>query len=279
MDTVSYFEGRWHEGNTLMLGTRDHATWLGSLVFDGARAMDGCVPDLDRHCQRVVDSAVAMGLEPDMDAAEVEALCRQAVKKFPDGTPLYIRPMFWGIDGFLLAEGTKFGLTVWELPFPPSRGFKACVARTVRRPAPDMAPTDTKAACLYPNVQRGIREAKSRGFDNGIVKDGLGNIAEFMTANIFIVRDGVVKTPVANGCFLAGITRLRVIELLREDGYTVEETVLKEADVMAADEVFSTGNYTKVSYVTQVEDRHLQEGPVAARAHALYRDFARQHPV
>ncbi len=156
---------------------------------------------------------------------------------------------------------------------PEPTGFSATVSR-FRRPLPETAPLDAKAGCLYPNNGRALLEAKARGFDNAIVCDMLGNVAEFATANIFIVKDGVVKTPVANGTFLAGITRTRVAELLRGDGLEVRECALKPADVLDADEVFSSGNYSKVAPVTRVEDRQLQPGPVTKRARALYWDFA-----
>ena len=89
-----------------------------------------------------------------------------------------------------------------------------------------------------------------------------------------MVKDGVAYTPAANGTFLAGITRARVIALLRQAGVTVVETTLRYADFQAADEIFSTGNYTKVSPVTRLDDRNLQPGPVFQRARALYWEYA-----
>ncbi len=102
----------------------------------------------------------------------------------------------------------------------------------------------------------------------------LGNIAELGTANIFMVKDGVVYTPAANGTYLAGITRMRVIKLLREAGVEVAEATLRYSDFQTADEIFSTGNYTKVSPITRIDERSLQPGPVARRARELYWEFA-----
>ena len=93
------------------------------------------------------------------------------------------------------------------------------------------------------------------------------------------MRDGVVQTPVPNGTFLNGITRQRVMRLLRDDGYSVEETTLTMADVLEADEIFNTGNMGKVMTCVRIEDRELQPGPVYTRARALYFDFAEQTPV
>jgi branched-chain amino acid aminotransferase len=89
-----------------------------------------------------------------------------------------------------------------------------------------------------------------------------------------MARDGEVYTPVPTGCFLNGITRQRVIKLLRGDGVTVNETTLTLEDFEAADEIFATGNAIKVVPIIQFEDRHLQYGPLARRARELYWDFA-----
>jgi branched-chain amino acid aminotransferase len=104
--------------------------------------------------------------------------------------------------------------------------------------------------------------------------DMLGNVAELGTANIFMAKDGVVFTPEANGTYLAGITRARVIGLLRDSGATVVATTLRYSDFQAADEIFSTSNYTKVSPITRIDERILQPGPFYRRARELYWEFA-----
>jgi branched-chain amino acid aminotransferase len=108
--------------------------------------------------------------------------------------------------------------------------------------------------------------------------DMLGNVAELGTANIFMAKDGVVFTPAANGTFLSGITRARVIALMRKAGVTVIEAVLRYSDFQSADEVFSTGNFTKVSPVIRIDDRDLQPGPFYRRARELYWEFAHAGP-
>ena len=140
-------------------------------------------------------------------------------------------------------------------------------------------PTDAKAGCLYPNNGRAILEAKMRGFDNALVLDMLGNVAETATSNIFLVHDGEVVTPAANGTFLSGITRARTIALLAGQGIEVAERMVSVREFMEADEVFSTGNHSKVVPVVRVEDRHLQPGPVAKKARDLYWDYAHSTPT
>jgi branched-chain amino acid aminotransferase len=145
-----------------------------------------------------------------------------------------------------------------------------------RRPTIECMPTDAKAGCLYPNNGRAILEAQSRGFDNALVRDMLGNIAETGTANVFIVKDGVVMTPVPNRTFLNGITRQRVIGLLREAGVTVHEITLTVDDFREAEEIFSTGNISKVVPVIGFDCNALQFGPIARKARQLYWDWAKR---
>src|SRR5690606_35547598 len=90
--TWTYYDGRWQEGDVRILGAASHATWLGSLVFDGARLFEGVAPDLDLHSARVNESARALGLEPRLSAGDIEALTREGLKKFSPGTDVYIRP-------------------------------------------------------------------------------------------------------------------------------------------------------------------------------------------
>jgi branched-chain amino acid aminotransferase len=113
-----------------------------------------------------------------------------------------------------------------------------------------------------------------RGFGNCLMLDMLGNVAELANANVFMVKHGVVHTPVANGTFLDGITRRRVIALLRQDGVEVVERTLRYADFAAADEIFSTGNFQKVAPVTAIDGRELGVGAMTLRARQLYWAFA-----
>jgi branched-chain amino acid aminotransferase len=276
--TWTWIDGDWHEGNVPIMGSRTHATWLGSSVFDGARSFEGVMPDLDRHCARVNASAGALGLKPTMAVEEIIALAGEGAKRFSDDAALYIRPMYWAEQGGFMSvpadpDSTRFCLCMFETPMPEPTGMTLGIS-PFRRPTIECMPTDAKAGCLYPNNARAVMEAASRGFDNALVRDMLGNVAETAVSNIFMVRDGVVFTPVPNGTFLAGITRRRIIELLREHGTEVHETTLTVADFMAADEMFSTGNYSKVVPVTGLEERTLQPGPVGDLARRLYWEWA-----
>ena len=117
-------------------------------------------------------------------------------------------------------------------------------------------------------------ECRANGYDNCLLTDMLGNVAELATANVFMVKDGVVLTPMPNGTFLNGITRQRVLDLMKKDGQAVMEARLTYANFKAADEIFSAGNYGKVQPITRIDDRNLQPGPIYRKARELYRDFA-----
>lgn len=278
--TLTFVDGEWLEGNPGLLGPRSHAIWLGSSVFDGARWFEGLSPDLDRHAARVNASARALGLEPTVTAEEIVRLTNEGLQRFDGGTAVYIRPMYWAEDGGYMGvpadpASTRFCLCLYESPMIASSGFTLGLS-PFRRPTPESAPTLAKAGCLYPNSGRAILEAKARGFDNALIRDAVGNVAETGTSNIFMVRDGVVQTPVPNGTFLNGITRQRIIELLRADGVEVVERSLVPEDFLTADEIFSTGNHSKVVPVTRYEDREVAAGAVGARARELYWRFAGQ---
>ena len=276
--TWTFFDGQWHDGNVPLWGARTHAIWLGSSVFDGARVFENVAPDLDLHCARVNASAKAMALNAGISAEAWIGLVHDGIKKFAPGTTLYVRPMYWAERAGPLAlppdpESTRFALTLYEAPMRAPDGFSITLS-PYRRPTPDSAPLDAKAGCLYPNNARAMLEAKSRGFGNCVVCDAVGNVAELANSNLFMAKDGIVYTPIANGTFLAGITRRRVIGLLRDAGTPVVETVLRYSDLQNADELFSTGNASKVLPITKVDDRSLQPGPIYRKARELYWQFA-----
>ncbi|MBV8661489.1 MAG: branched-chain amino acid aminotransferase [Hyphomicrobiales bacterium] len=276
--TFTFLDGEWFEGNRPIVGPRTHAFWLSSSVFDGARAFDGVMPDLDKHCARVNRSAKTMWLKPLMHEAAIAELAREGVKKFKPGAHLYIRPMYWAEHNGVGSvppdpETTRFCLSIYEAPLPELTGV-SITRSPYMKPLGVTMPIDAKAGCLYPNNARALMEARTRGFDNCLLADMLGNVAELATANVFMARDGVVMTPMANGSFLNGVTRQRVLALLKGDGADVREATLSFADFETADEIFVVGNYGKVTPVRRIESRDLQPGPAFRRARQLYWDFA-----
>ena len=275
----TYFDGNWHDGDVPIMRAADHGAWLGSSVFDGARYVNGLAPDLAPHCARVNRSAEALMLRPTVSTEDMVAIVREGLAMYPKNTPVYIRPMYWGIDGDITAivpqpERTGFAICLEEFPFAPPTTTATLGRTRFRRPVLEDAVVNAKAGCLYPNNARMLTEVRSRGFTNALVADAMGNVAETATANIFMVRDGAVFTPIPNGTFLAGITRARHIANMRADGMEVHETVLSFDDFTKADEVFMSGNMSKITPVTAFEDTQYQAGPVTARVREMYWDWA-----
>jgi branched-chain amino acid aminotransferase len=275
----TYFNGQWHEGDLPIMRAADHGAWLGSTVFDGARYVNGMAPDLEAHCARVNRSAEALMITPTVATQEMVGIVREGLATYPRETAVYIRPMYWGIDGDPTAiipsrDSTGFAICLEAIPMPP-KGATTTLTRTqFRRPVLESAVVNAKAGCLYPNNARMLAEARAKGFGNALVADAMGNVAETATANVFMVKDGVVYTPIANGTFLAGITRARHMANLRADGVEVREAVLSFEDFHAADEVFLSGNMSKVTPVTAFDETTYAVGPITERARKLYWDWA-----
>lgn len=276
--SLTWVDGEWVDGNAPFFSSMSHGVWLSSFIFDGARFFEGVAPDLDLHCERALNSAKALGLKDVVTQEEMMRIAWEGHEKMGAGQAYYIRPIIWADDGFVAPdpESTRFALTVFEAPMPEPVGFSACLS-TRRRPMPNAAPTDTKSACLYPNAGRALQEARAKGFDNAVTLDPIGNVAEFATANIFHAKDGKLFTPMINGTFLNGVTRRRVIALMREKGYEVHETRVTHEDLLEADEIFNTGNWGKLMPLTRYEDRDLQPGPIFKTARELYWEYSHAH--
>jgi branched-chain amino acid aminotransferase len=275
----TYFDGAWHAGDVMIMRAADHGSWLGTTVFDGCRQFEGVTPDLEAHCARVNRSAEALMITPTVSAVDMVAIIREGLAHYPKTAAIYIRPMYWALEGGDLGVAPKPGATGFavcleEIPMAPATATTTLTTTRFRRPVLEDAVVNAKAGCLYPNNARMLTEARAKGYGNALVADALGNVAETATANIFMVRDGELFTPVPNGTFLAGITRSRHIANLRADGHTVHETVLTFDDFRKADEVFMSGNMSKVTPVTEFDGTHYQLGPVTRKVRELYWDWA-----
>ena len=276
---LTYFNGTWHTGNVPIIKSADHGAWLGSNVFDGARYFNGVAPDLLAHCQRVNNSAKALMLKPSVVANDMVEIIWEGLKQYEADAAVYIRPMYWAIDGDLTAivpnqESVGFAICLEQIPLAPESKTVSLTKTKFRRPVLEDAVVNAKAGCLYPNNARMLVEARSKGFSNALVTDAMGNVAETATANIFMVKDGEVFTPIPNGTFLSGITRARHISNMNAAGIKVHEIVLTYADFESADEIFMSGNMNKVTAVTAFEDFQFQIGSVTKKVRDLYWDWA-----
>ena len=275
----TYFEKNWHKGNIPIMNAADHGSWLGSTVFDGARYFDGVAPDLLAHCERLNQSAKAMGLVPTYSEKEIYDLILEGLANYTKQSAVYIRPMYWGIgNGYsaIVPDAANIGFCICleEIPMASDTNTTTLTRTSFHRPILTDNLCNAKAGCLYPNNARMLQEASTKGFNNALVADAVGNVAETATSNVFLVKDGEIFTPIPNGTFLAGITRSRHIHNLKSDGYQVNECVLKFEDFSRADEVFLTGNMTKITPVSLFDDIKYEIGPVTKRARSLYFDWA-----
>ncbi|MBC6437202.1 MAG: branched-chain amino acid aminotransferase [Rhodobacteraceae bacterium] len=275
----TYVNGTWHDADIPIMRAADHGTWLGTTVFDGARHVDGMAPDLLAHCVRVNNSARALMLTPTVSAEDMVQITWEGLKRYPKGAPVYIRPMYWGMHGGHMGivpkdTETGFAICLEEIPMAAPEATSRLTTTQFHRPILADNVTNAKAGCLYPNNARMLTEALAKGYDNALVADAMGNVAETATANIFMVRDGVVFTPIANGTFLSGITRARHIKNLTTNGIEVREAVLSFQDFREADEVFMSGNLNKVTPVTEFDGTHYQMGPITRKTRELYWDWA-----
>jgi branched-chain amino acid aminotransferase len=223
-------------------------------------------------------------LKPTVSTADMVEIVKEGLRAYPVGTPIYIRPMYWGIDGDMTAivpdpDKVGFAVCLEEIPMPAADTAITLTTTQFRRPVLESSVVNAKAGCLYPNNARMLKEARAKGFNNALVADAMGNVAETATANVFMAKDGEVFTPIANGTFLAGITRARHMANMRMDGISVHETVLGFDDFRDADEVFISGNMAKVTPVKAFEDTQYQIGPITRRVRDMYWDWAASQPL
>ncbi|MFC6637128.1 branched-chain amino acid aminotransferase [Sulfitobacter sp. JBTF-M27] len=279
----TFYEGTWHDGDQMIMRAADHGSWLGTTVFDGARLFDGLSPDLDKHCARINRSAEALMITPTVTTEDMIDIISEGLESYGRDQPVYIRPMYWALAGDELgivprAGATGFAVCLEEIPMAPPEAATTLTRTRFRRPVLEDNVVNAKAGCLYPNNARMMAEARAKGFGNALVADAMGNVAESASANVFMVKDGEVFTPIPNGTFLAGITRERHMINMNADGLQIHETVLSFDDFHDADEVFLSGNMMKVTPVAAFDDTTYEIGananPVTRRVREMYWDWA-----
>jgi len=275
-DGFIWFDGEllpWREVKTHVL---THALHYGSAVFEGERIYEGRVFRLAAHSARLKNSARLLDYELPWSRLEIEEATR-AVVKANDLSSGYIRPIAWRGSEVLgvSAIGTTVHLAIapWaqegrlSVQAKPG-GINVTMAR-YRRPGPDMAPGAAKVAGLY--VICGIEKdrALKAGFDDALMLDWQGRLAESTGANIFLAMDGRLVTPKAEN-FLDGITRRAVMGLADKRGWAVEERAVMPEELDEASEVFLCGTAAELVPVGAIDDRRYQVGPMTR---VLMEDF------
>ncbi len=271
----------WREVNVHLL---THGLHYASCVFEGERVYDGEIFRLREHSQRLISSADVMGFEIPYGLEEIEQATRETVaaQGFADA---YVRPVAWRGSEMMgvSAQDTKIHLAiaVWEWPsyFSPEarlKGIKLATA-TWRRPSPETAPVHCKAAGLYMICTLAKHAAEADGFDDALMLDWRGRVAETTGANIFLVIDGALHTPVPD-CFLDGITRRAVMALATARGIAIHERIIMPDELARADEIFVTGTAAEVTPVGRIDDLSFQVGPITRALMEDYDTLVRASP-
>ena len=263
----------WHNGALIpwresKLHVLSHGLHYASCVFEGERVYNGEVFKLREHTQRLIDSGRELGFEIPYSLAELEQATRETVaaQGYADA---YVRPVAWRGSEMMgvSAQDTKINvaIAVWEWPsyFSPEarmRGIRLTTS-TWRRPAPDTAPVHAKAAGLYMICTLSKHAAEAEGFDDALMLDYRGRIAESTGANIFLVQDGKIHTPTPD-FFLDGITRRTVIGLAKKRNFEVIERAIMPDELEKTDEIFVTGTAAEVTPVGEIDGRKFTVGTI-----------------
>ncbi len=276
-DGVIWYDGELTPWREARLHVLSHGLHYASCVFEGERVYGGRIFKLSEHSERLAHSARMLGFELPYAVAEIDAACREIVsaQKISDG---YVRPVAWrGSEQMgVSARQARIHLAVaawtWPAYFAPEARFKG-IRLTVSewaRPAPNTAPTNSKAAGLYMICTLSKHAAEAKGYEDALMLDWRGRVAEATGANIFLVQNGALHTPTPD-CFLDGITRRTVIDLARARGVTVVERAIMPDELAKADEVFITGTAAEVTPVREIGPHHFQVGPLTRQ---LVDDYA-----
>ena len=258
-DGVIWFDGRMIPWRDARIHVLTHALHYASCVFEGERVYGGEIFKLTDHSERLVNSATILDFKIPYSVAEIDAACRDVVKsmRISDG---YVRPVAWrgseqmGVSGQQNKIHLAIAAWVWPAYFTPEARLQGIRMQwgKWRRPAPDTAPTSAKAAGLYMICTLCKHAAEAAGYNDALMLDWRGQIAEATGANIFLVQDGKLHTPTPD-CFLDGITRRAIMDLARARGYTVVERAIPPSDLDRAQEVFLTGTAAEVTPVGRID--------------------------
>lgn len=259
-----------------------HGLHYASSVFEGIRIYDGEIFKLEEHTERLIRSAEILGFKIEQSAEEINKACRDVVvaNKLVDG---YLRPVAWRGSEMMgvSAQNNRINLAiagwVWPSYFNPEARMKGIKLKLSpwKRPSPETIPTDSKAAGLYMICTLSKHEAESEGFDDAIMLDYRGRVAEATGANIFFVKDGALHTPIPD-CFLDGITRRTVIDLAKVRGIEVIERIIMPEEMADFSECFLTGTAAEVTPVGCIDDHKFTPGPICEVLIADYESCVRR---
>jgi branched-chain amino acid aminotransferase len=275
-DGFIWFDGKlvpWREANVHVL---THALHYASAVFEGQRAYNGTIFKLSEHSARLRNSAAILGYDLPWSVAEIDAACNETLAA--NGlTDAYVRPIAWrgseqmGVAAQKTQPHLAVAAWVWGKYFDPdlaARGIRLDIAEW-RRPAPYTAPTASKASGLYMIATMSKHRAEDRGFNDALMFDWRGQVAEATGANAFFIRDGVIHTPTPD-CFLDGITRRTVIDLAQKRGIDVVERTIWPEELETFQQMFLTGSAAEVTHVGSAGPWNFEVGDLSRQLASDY---------
>ena len=267
-DGFIWYNGEMVPWRDATLHVLNHGLHYASAVFEGERSYEGEIFKLREHTERLFYSGVVMGFQIPYTVEEIDQACREVLtaNRIQDG---YVRPVAWrGAEmmGVSAQQNTiQVAIAAWPWPayFSPEARMKGIRLRTTRwrRPSPECAPVQAKAAGLYMICTLAKHEAESEGFDDALMLDWRGQVSESTGANIFLNFDGALHTPTAD-CFLSGITRQTVMDLAHRRGVEVIERAIMPDELDKATEVFVTGTAAEVTPVGEIDGRKYLVGEI-----------------
>lgn len=278
-DGFIWFDGELIDWRDARVHVLTHALHYASAVFEGQRAYGGRVFKLSEHSQRLINSAKILGFDLPWSREEIDAACMatMAANKLEN---CYMRPVAWrGSEQMgVSAQRTKPHMAIacweWGAYFGKEvleKGLRLDIAKW-RRPAPYTAPTASKAAGLYMICTLSKHEAEARGYNDALMFDWRGQVAEATGANIFFVREGKIHTPTPD-CFLDGITRRSVIDLAKRRGVEVIERAIWPEELESFEQAFLTGSAAEVTPIAEIGPWNFEIGALTKQLQQDYSDL------
>ncbi len=284
-DGVIWFDGALTPWREAKLHVLSHGLHYASCVFEGERVYNGNVFKLTEHSERLVRSGEVLGFTIPWSVAEIDAATRRVVRE-TGLQDAYVRPVAWRGSEMMgvAAQNNRIHLAIaawaWPSYFSPEARMKGIRLMWApwRRPSPDCAPVSSKAAGLYMICTLSKHAAEAQGYQDALMLDWRGRLAEATGANLFLVIDGTIHTPTPD-CFLDGITRRTVIDLAKRRGIPVVERAIMPEELANAQEVFLTGTAAEVTPVSEIGEHRFTPGRVCRQLVQDYDALVRGAPA
>jgi 2-isopropylmalate synthase len=272
-----WMDGKMVEWGEAKVHILTHTLHYGSGVFEGERAYNGVIFKMNEHHRRFHASAGMVGFEIPYSVEELNKAAEE-ILKINNLTDAYVRPVAWhGPEGLSVASyhnsvHVAIAAWKWESYFEAKDGQVPGIRLMWSdwvRPAPNVGPVMAKANGQYISGTLSKNKAEKNGYNDALLLDYRGYVAECTGANIFMVKGGVLITPIAD-CFLNGITRLTILEIARKLQIPVMEKHFMPDELAQADEVFITGTAVEVQPISEIGTQKYKTGPITEKMIAVY---------